>query len=184
MDPRNTTKAAAAASCALALMIAGCGSSSSDDPTSTAAPTASAASAGGEATIDVADNASLGSILTDADGNTVYLFEKDESDESYCSGKCASVWPPVTTDGEASVGDGADASLISTITREDGTKQVAYAGHPLYRYAGDESPGDTNGNELEQFGAEWYALTPDGSNAEGESADERGGSTDEDGDDY
>ena len=64
-------------------------------------------------------------------------------------------------------------------TRDDGTEQVAYAGHPLYLYEGDSKPGDTNGNGLDQFGAEWYALTPTGSNAEGsESDDSSSGSSD------
>jgi predicted lipoprotein with Yx(FWY)xxD motif len=176
-----------AALAALALIALGCGSSddSSTSTSSTTATTATSASGGGKAavTIDVADNPDLGQILTDGDGNTVYLFEKDESDESYCSGDCATAWPPVTTSGDATAGSGADQSLISTIQRDDGTEQVTYDGHPLYLYAGDSKPGDTAGNGLDQFGAEWYALTPDGSNAEDSESTESSGSSDDSTDD-
>jgi predicted lipoprotein with Yx(FWY)xxD motif len=163
------------------LLIAGCGSSS-DSSSSTSSTVASTSSSGGSgaATIDVADNDSLGSILTDSSGNTVYLFEKDEAGGSACTGECASVWSPVTTDGAPDAGKGADASQLGTIKRDDGSEQVTYAGHPLYLYQGDTQPGDTNGNGLDQFGAEWYALTPDGANAEGdESGGEGSSSSDE-----
>jgi len=174
------TLTAIAAVAALALIALGCGSDDSSSTTtsettaSTAATTATNASGSGQSavTIDVSDNPDLGQILTDGDGRTVYLFEKDESDESYCSGKCAAAWPPVITGGGATAGSGAEQSLISTIQREDGTEQVTYDGHPLYLYAGDAKPGDTAGNDLDQFGAEWYAVTPDGSNAEDSSSDD------------
>ncbi len=169
---------------ALALIALGCGSSdsSSTSTTTTASTTSTSATGSGKSavTIDVADNPDLGQILTDGDGNTVYLFEKDDGGESYCSGECATAWPPVTTSGDATAGSGADQSLISTIQRDDGTEQVTYDGHPLYLYAGDAKPGDTAGNGVDQFGAEWYALTPDGSNAEGSasSSTDSSGSTD------
>ena len=171
MHARSSVVATAALIALLGLTAAGCGSgdsssSSTTAASSTTAPT-SAGGSGGAATIDVADNPDLGQILTDADGNTVYLFEKDEDGTSNCSGECATEWPPVTTSGSAKAGDGADQSLISTTKRDDGSMQVTYDGHPLYLYAGDTNPGDTTGNGLELYGAEWYAITPDGSNAEG-----------------
>jgi predicted lipoprotein with Yx(FWY)xxD motif len=175
MSARSPLIATAAVLGVLALVAAGCGggdSSSSSalaataSSSSTTAPT-TAAGSGGAATIDVADNPDLGQILADGDGNTVYLFEKDEDGTSNCSGECATEWPPVTTTGSAKAGNGADQSLISTIKRDDGSMQVTYDGHPLYLYAGDTNPGDTSGNGLELYGAEWYAVTPDGSNAEG-----------------
>jgi predicted lipoprotein with Yx(FWY)xxD motif len=170
MRKRFLAIAALAALSMLALVAAGCGSSDSSG-TSTAAASSTAASstssAGGAASLEVADNPDLGQILTDGDGNTVYLFEKDQNGKSSCSGSCAAAWPPVITTGNAQAGDGVDSSLISTTKRDDGSEQVTYDGHPLYLYEGDTSPGDTTGNGLDQFGAEWYALTPDGSNAEG-----------------
>jgi predicted lipoprotein with Yx(FWY)xxD motif len=176
MTPVNLTRAGLATIGSIALLIAGCGSSSDDSSTSaatsTASTTSSSSGSSGGTAIDVADNDSLGQILTDASGNTVYLFEKDESGTSECSGECASVWPPVIADGKPAAGDGADASQIGTVKRDDGSEQVTYAGHPLYLYQGDTQPGDTNGNGLDQFGAEWYALTPDGANAEGDGSGE------------
>ena len=168
----------------VSLVAAGCGSSDSSSSSTTAATTSSTSTAassgksGGAVTIDVADNPDLGQILTDGDGNTVYLFEKDDAGESYCSGDCATAWPPVTTSGDVKAGTGADQSLIGTIKRDDGAEQVTYDGHPLYLYAGDTKAGDTNGNGIDQFGAEWYALTPDGSNAEGGSGGTSTDSTD------
>ncbi len=170
--------ALAAFAAALALAAAGCGSSDSSDSSTTAAATTTAAADAKAVTIDVAENPDLGQILTDGDGNTVYLFEKDQGTESYCTtSDCVAAWPPVVTNGDVSAGKGADDSLLGTVQRDDGTEQVTYAGHPLYLYAGDTKPGDTTGNGVDQFGAEWYALTPDGGNAEGSSAE---GSTSED----
>jgi predicted lipoprotein with Yx(FWY)xxD motif len=161
--------------------LAGCGSS--DDSTSaesTAATTpspASSASGGGTATVDVADNPELGQILVDSQGRTMYLFEKDESDESYCNGACAKAWPPVTTQGTPKAGSGVSASMISTLKREDGSTQVVFDGHPLYLYVDDAKPGDAKGNEVDQFGAEWYALHPNGENAEEEGGSSSKGSS-------
>jgi predicted lipoprotein with Yx(FWY)xxD motif len=166
--PRILLSALVAAVALAGLLVAGCGGSDSSSSTTAATtPTTTAASSsGGAATIDVADNPDLGKILTDADGNTVYLFEKDENGTSACSGDCATEWPPVTTSGSPKAGSGADDSLLGTIKRDDGSEQVTYDDHPLYTYSGDSNPGDTNGNGLELYGAEWYAMTPDGSNAE------------------
>jgi predicted lipoprotein with Yx(FWY)xxD motif len=116
--------------------------------------------------LGVADRSSLGKVLVDDEGRTVYLFEKDEAHDSYCTGACASVWPPVTTKGLPMVSGGLDASDVTLVKRDDGLMQVAYAGHPLYYYQADTSHDDTYGQELDQFGAEWYALTPSGGKAE------------------
>lgn len=165
---------------AAALLLAACGS---DDSTGATASDTASAPGGASATVALADNAALGTqVLVDADGNTLYLFEKDEGpDESYCSGACAKAWPPLTTDGEATAGDGLEGDL-TTLEREDGTTQVAYAGHPLYLYAGDSAPGDANGNGVDQFGAEWYAMDSSGAAVEdGGSGGEETTSTDDSG---
>jgi predicted lipoprotein with Yx(FWY)xxD motif len=104
----------------------------------------------------------LGTILVDGSGRTVYLFEKDISPTSTCTGDCTSAWPPVTTTGAAHGGAGATAGLVATTPRADGSTQLTYAGHPLYYYAGDHAPGDTHGQGLNQFGAGWYVLTAAG----------------------
>jgi predicted lipoprotein with Yx(FWY)xxD motif len=148
------------ASLAILITVAGCGGSSNSSSTTTANATA-----GGAATIDVANNPQLGQILTDSNGNTVYVFDKDSNGKSACSGSCAGVWPPVTTSGSPKAGQGVIASKLGTTKRSDGSTQVTYAGHPLYTYTSDTSPGDTTGNGINSFGALWHAVLPNGSNA-------------------
>lgn len=121
----------------------------------------------GREELKVSAKAPLGRIVADDEGRTVYMFEKDESDESYCAGACESVWPPVTTKDMPKVEDGLEAGKVTLLKREDGLRQVVYNGHPLYYYQGDTDSADTNGQEQDQFGAEWYALTPAGAQAHG-----------------
>jgi predicted lipoprotein with Yx(FWY)xxD motif len=103
----------------------------------------------------------LGRILTDANGRTLYLFEKDKGAESSCNGACASIWPPLTAATRVA-GPGVAAAKLGSTTRADGKTEATYAGHPLYTYVGDSKPGDTRGQGLDQFGAEWYVLAPSG----------------------
>jgi predicted lipoprotein with Yx(FWY)xxD motif len=142
----------------VALVVAGCGSGGQATAASKPKTTT-----GGSATIGVSDNSSLGKILVDSQGRTVYLFQKDTGSMSTCSGACATNWPPVTTTGKPSAGTGVTASMLGATTRSDGSKQVTYNGHPLYLYSGDQSAGDTNGQGLNFFGANWYVLSPVGS---------------------
>ena len=104
----------------------------------------------------------LGMILTDGRGRTLYLFKKDTKGVSNCSGACATAWPPVTTRGTPVAGTGLTARLAGTITRADGTMQVTYGGHPLYRFVQDRAPGDVNGQGLTAFGATWYVVGANG----------------------
>ena len=104
----------------------------------------------------------LGRVVADGNGRTLYLFEKDTATRSACSGTCAVYWPPLLTGGGAVVAKGVQRSLLGTIRRPDGTRQVSYAGHPLYLFSGDTGRGQTNGEGLHDFGAGWYALTPSG----------------------
>ena len=113
------------------------------------------------ASVDVRDT-SLGKILVDSQGRSLYLFKKDTGPKSTCYGSCAVASPPLTTGGTPKAGSGAKASLIGTTTRTDGKDEVTYNGHPLYYYAGDSAAGDTNGQDLNQFGAAWYVLSPAG----------------------
>jgi predicted lipoprotein with Yx(FWY)xxD motif len=142
---------------ALTVALAACGGN--DDESSgtaaTAAPTTAAQAANGT-TVAVASS-SLGDILVDADGRTLYAFTKDKGDQSACSGECAANWPALT--GTASAGSGAQASLLSTAMQANGDSQVTYGGRPLYYFAGDAKPGDTNGQGV---GNVWFAVTADG----------------------
>jgi predicted lipoprotein with Yx(FWY)xxD motif len=98
----------------------------------------------------------------DARGRTLYLFEKDTGRRSRCSGSCASLWPPLTTRGKPVAQGGAKASKLSTHRRSGGAKQVLYNGHPLYRYAPDSAPGQTNGQGVNTFGAVWHVVAASG----------------------
>jgi predicted lipoprotein with Yx(FWY)xxD motif len=121
----------------------------------TATTTATAAT--GDATLAVGDTA-LGQILVDADGMTLYLFENDTAGVSTCTGGCDDTWPALTAD-DPTVGEGLDDSLLGTAPRDDGSNQVTYNGHPLYHFANDAAPGDTNGQEI---GDVWYVVDASG----------------------
>lgn len=104
----------------------------------------------------------LGRIIVDGRGRSLYLFEKDTRGRSACSGVCASYWPPLLTSSKPIAIKGAKPSLLGSIRRADGKRQVTYAGHPLYFFSGDTKRGQTNGEGLKDFGAGWYVLTSSG----------------------
>lgn len=108
----------------------------------------------------------LGRIVVDGRGRTLYLFEKDRRGHSRCSGTCAVYWPPLLTHGKPMAGGGAKQSLLGTIRRANGARQVTYAGHPLYRFVEDTKRGQTKGEGSQLFGAGWDALTPAGKKIE------------------
>ena len=107
----------------------------------------------------------LGMVLVDSNGMTLYDFHKDKGTTSSCYGPCAEGWPPMLTEGEPTVGNGASASKLGTTERKDGTMQVTYAGHPLYTFVADKKPGEANGNDISAFGGQWYALKGSGEEA-------------------
>jgi predicted lipoprotein with Yx(FWY)xxD motif len=133
-------------------------------------------SSGASATVDVA-NSSLGSILVDSTGRTLYLFKADVGSHSACTGACASAWPPVLAAGKPTAGTGLVASKITTITRSGGERQVTYNGHPLYLYVGDKKPGDVTGQGVTAFGAAWFALTPAGDQVSAPASSSGGGAS-------
>jgi predicted lipoprotein with Yx(FWY)xxD motif len=100
----------------------------------------------------------IGTFLVDAKGRTLYLFQKDKTHKSRCAGECATEWPPLLTTGKPKASGLARKSLLGTTRRADGTTQVTYNGHPLYRFVADHKPGDTNGQGVSAFGARWYAV--------------------------
>jgi predicted lipoprotein with Yx(FWY)xxD motif len=106
---------------------------------------------------------SLGRTLVDANGRTLYLFEGDRAGVSTLSAAGAAVWPRFTSAGPVKAENGAQAALIGTTTSPSGVRQVTYQGHPLYYYVGDSAPGSTRGQSLNEFGALWYVLGPNGS---------------------
>ena len=109
-----------------------------------------------------ATSTKLGTILVDGSGRTLYLFEKDQPDQSACSGACAAAWPVDQSSGTPKAGSGVKASLLGTIKRSDGITQVTYNHHPLYYYSGDSGPGQQTGQGLNAFGAKWFVVGPAG----------------------
>jgi predicted lipoprotein with Yx(FWY)xxD motif len=173
-----------------ALVIAGCGGGSDTTGESASAEGAEntsggglygAAYGGGAASEEESGNSSeggttalvstgkagdLGQVIVDSEGMTLYYFHKDMGTKSACYGACESVWPPLATSGAPDVKGGAQASLLGTTERKDGTMQVTYANHPVYTYIEDSKPGEASGNDITEFGGEWYALQPNGEEPE------------------
>jgi predicted lipoprotein with Yx(FWY)xxD motif len=158
MSTARTSLILAAALVVLALVVAGCGGSSGAYGGSK--PSGSSAATGSSA-VKLASS-KLGKILVDSQGRTLYLFQADKGTSSTCSGACATDWPPLTTKGKPTAGAGLSAAALGTTKRADGTSEVTYHGHPLYLYAGDTAPGQTNGQGSDDFGAEWDVLTAAG----------------------
>ena len=104
----------------------------------------------------------LGTILVDARGHTLYLFEKDRNNISACNAACAAYWPPLHSHGAPRAGKGLQQSLL----RLNLAGQVTYAGHLLYTFAGDKRAGDTSGEGLNNFGGGWDALAAGGKKIE------------------
>jgi predicted lipoprotein with Yx(FWY)xxD motif len=107
---------------------------------------------------------SLGSILVNASGRTLYEFTRDHSGRDACAsiGGCPEIWPPLLSAGRLSAAGGVHASLLSSIRLPDGARQVTYGGHPLYLYSGDSGPGETSYVGANQFGGSWYAVNSAG----------------------
>jgi predicted lipoprotein with Yx(FWY)xxD motif len=105
---------------------------------------------------------SLGRIIVDGRGRSLYLFEKDLKGTSSCNGACVAAWPPLTSSSKPRAGGGVRAGLLGWIKRKDGRWQVTYKGHPLYTFVKDTQRGQTNGEGVDAFGAEWYVVSPAG----------------------
>ena len=140
------------------------------------APNAGAAAppASGAPTVAVAGS-SVGQILVDGSGRTLYLFEADMPASSSCYGACIGVWPAVVSAGQPAVGPGINAALVATTKRKDGSLEVVYNGHPLYYFTGDKKAGDVSGQGLNSFGAAWYVVSPGGTKVDTTSARGAGG---------
>jgi predicted lipoprotein with Yx(FWY)xxD motif len=104
----------------------------------------------------------LGLILVNSRGHTLYMFTKDRSGKSACSGSCAKFWPPSLQRVKPTAGSGVKASLLGTTRRSNGSLQLTYNKHPLYSFALDKQAGQTNGEGNLAFGAKWYAVSAKG----------------------
>ena len=143
-------------------LLAAAGGTAAGSTTAGSTPAGTPASGSATATVIESHAGSAGSFLTNGSGRAVYLWAADSMNKSTCSGACAGAWPPVTATGQVTAADGAKAAELGTITRSDGTKQVTYDGHPLYYFAGDSGPGQTNGQGSDSFGAKWWLVAPAG----------------------
>ncbi len=164
----------AASGAAVAALVAGCGSSGSGSsgashatgsttaPAAPATPSTPAAPAG-QTVLKTATAGTLGTIVTDGNGFTLYRFDHDTAQPSMsnCNDACSALWPPVVASGTPQL-KGIDSKLVGTVTRADGSKQITLNGWPLYRYSPDSKPGDTKG---EGFAGIWFASTPTGGKA-------------------
>jgi predicted lipoprotein with Yx(FWY)xxD motif len=159
-----------------ALVLAACGGSGSSNsgtssssgasstPIYGAAPpsTSNTSNASGAASTVSTKTSSLGTFLVDAKGRTLYLWDADTGSMSTCTGACAQAWPPLTTTGTPKASGAVKASLLGTTKRSDGSREVTYAGHPLYTFAGDTQPGQTTGEGSNGFGAPWWVVSTAG----------------------
>jgi predicted lipoprotein with Yx(FWY)xxD motif len=141
----------------LAVLAAGCGTAAAGHD---AAPRPAASSASGSAVKTATINGAT--VLTNAQGFTLYSFAPDTMTTSNCNGTCAQFWPPVH--GPVTAGPGV-AGTLATITRADGAAQATYNGHPLYTYTADTAPGQANGNGINASGGVWHEVTASGTAA-------------------
>ena len=109
--------------------------------------------------LEVATDPVFGDILVDGNGMTLYMFTMDEPNMSNCADDCLAAWPPLIDDGNLTVGDGVNASLVGSAAMLDGSMIVTYNGMPLYYWVGDVQPGDTNGQDVNKV---WYVVSPAG----------------------
>ncbi len=146
---------------AVAMILAACAPA----PTPTQAPVVSGPSntqpavSTSQAVINLASDPTLGKILVDDKGMTLYMFTKDGPDQSNCDAKCLANWPPLVSSGQPKLGPGVDAALIGSAPLSTGEKIVTYNHLPLYYFINDKKAGETTGEDV---GSVWFVVSPDG----------------------
>jgi predicted lipoprotein with Yx(FWY)xxD motif len=143
-------------------LLGACGGDDDDDdgsPTVVTGGTQAATGGGDSAVLKVSDNAKFGPILTTAEGKTLYVFTQDSPGKSTCNGSCAATWPPLNATSSKLTKPENVKGDLTIITRDDGSKQVALNGEPLYTYTPDKAPGDTTGDGV---GGVWFVAKADG----------------------
>ena len=125
-------------------------------------PAAASQAAGAKGPVVSTATTSLGRVLVDGRGHTLYLFGKDRNGKSACSGACAVAWPPLIATAKPRAGARVEASRLGTTRRADGRLQVTYNRHPVYTFVKDTKKGQTNGEGLTAFGGTWDALSAAG----------------------
>jgi predicted lipoprotein with Yx(FWY)xxD motif len=120
---------------AAGLVLAACGSSSGG---------------GSKPVIASAEKAKVGTVVVDGQGRTLYRFTAEEQGRPVCTGACVTTWPPAIAPRASGL-----PAHVATVRREDGKLQLTYDGYPLYRYSGDTSAADANG---EGVGGQWFVV--------------------------
>ena len=161
------------------LLSTGCASNPPDQPeVEASAPSSGPSQPGGAHTPDpvrtsgsgvqsskgtrvLVDESDYGPMLYSAEGQAIYLFDREDSPRAQCYGDCAEEWPPVLTDGDPAAGHGVRPGLLDTTKRRGGSTQLTYAGHPLYFYA-NEGPHEVLCHDFFEFGGTWYVVQPSG----------------------
>jgi predicted lipoprotein with Yx(FWY)xxD motif len=162
------------------LVAAGCGDDDSDSGSADTAPAQEAATQEKETTAATTteadaepeparargttvkiDDSEFGPMLFSSKNQAIYIFQNDRKDRSVCYGECAVAWPPVYTKGAPRAGKGVRKSLLGTIKRRDGKRQVTYAGKPLYYYV-NEGPGEVRCHNVNLNGGLWWVVGPNG----------------------
>ncbi len=142
-------------------LIAACGSSTPSASPATHSPSSPASGTHASTVTIMTRSTSKGTVLTNAQGKTLYWFAIDTPTASKCTGTCLQYWPPVIGKPAAAAGTSLPKGF-GTITRSNGQIQATYDGHPLYTYAADTAPGMIGGNGLNLSGGLWWAMTPTG----------------------
>jgi predicted lipoprotein with Yx(FWY)xxD motif len=166
----------------VAVLAAGCGSGSSygsgsSGSSASTTTTASIVTSAKAAPTLAVRTTNLGKVIVDSKGRTLYAFGHDRKNVSRCSGACATNWPPATAPSKRTVGAGVSKSKLKAITRSDGSKQLSYNGHPLYRFIGDHKKGDVNGQGINAFGGIWNVVAPSGNVITASAGSSSGGTT-------
>ncbi|MFF9073783.1 hypothetical protein ACF1A9_15980 [Streptomyces sp. NPDC014872] len=165
MKNHSRVASAAVTMLAVAALATACSSDDGSATTTPSAPSAPSAPASSDAAgaaaagkVSTSSSPTLGTIIVNEAGRTLYAFAQDTTNppKSNCYADCAAKWPavPATTDVK-----GIDPGLLGSVTRKDGTKQLTVNAHPVYLFAGDQAAGDTKGQALKGV---WHALTPQG----------------------
>lgn len=150
---------------ALGVIAAACGSNSSSPPpptggTGSSTGTGSAATTG--ALVDAKSVSSLGTILVNSQGMTLYRLSTDSKNKSVCTGGCPGVWPPLLATGSGMPVGGPGVSGLGEIKVSAG-EQVTFNGEPLYTFTGDTAPGQTHGQNVKDQWGTWFVVTTGGS---------------------
>jgi predicted lipoprotein with Yx(FWY)xxD motif len=157
--------------------LAACSNDTTPSPAanaSTGVPSSGSFSSTGEPVVEVivaTADSDLGTVLTNDQGFTLYMLETDPAGKSTCDGSCATTWPPLAATGTVKADMGVQQADLGTIERSDGSSQVTYFDHPLYVFSGDQAPGDTNGEGVEDF----FAISPTGQKVEKSGETKSGG---------